>query len=78
MPPWLALDNATIVRTLNAAYPGASHIPEAAEPERAVGLRLFRRGTGKLGATDLASGQVGVGLSADDALADLRGHLQAT
>jgi hypothetical protein len=82
MPPWLALDNATIVRTLNEAYPGASHIPEEAEPyteqERTLGIRLFRQGTGKLGAKDLASGQVGVGLSADEALADLRGHLQAT
>jgi hypothetical protein len=82
MPTWLALDNATIVRTLNEAYPGASHIPEADEPyteqERAVGLRLFRQGTGKIGAKDLASGRVGIGLSADEALADLRGHLQAT
>jgi hypothetical protein len=82
MPTWLALDNATIVRTLNEASPGASHIPEEdepyTEPERAVGLRLFRPGTGKLGAKDLASGRVGSGLSADEALADLRGQLQAT
>jgi hypothetical protein len=80
MPTWLALANATIVRTLNEAYPGASYIPEEDEPyteqERALGLRLFRQGTGKLGAKDLASGRVGSGLSADDALADLRGHMK--
>jgi hypothetical protein len=80
MPPWLDLDNATIVQTLNEAYPSTSHIPEEdepyTEPERALGLRLFRQGTGKLGAKDLASGRVGSGISADEALADLRGQLQ--
>jgi hypothetical protein len=80
MPTWLDLDNATIVQQLNAAYPEASYIPEEDEPyteqERALGIRLFRKGTGKINAKDLASGRVGSGLSADEALADLRGHMK--
>ena len=79
MPTWLDLDNAAIVRTLNEAYPGASHIPEEDEPyteqERTLGLRLFRQGTGKLGAKDLASGRVGNGTSADEALDNLRNQM---
>jgi hypothetical protein len=80
MPTWLDLDYSTIVQQLNEAYPGASHILDEDEPyteqERALGLRLFRQGTGKIYAKDLASGRVGSGLSADEALADLRGHMK--
>ncbi len=82
MPTWLDLSNEAIVQKLNEASPGASHIPDEDEPyttsERDIGLRIFRKGVGKIYAKDLASELVGSGTSADEALADLRGQLKTT